>query len=230
MQVVILAGGLGTRLGALTATLPKALVPVNGTPFLAHVFALLKEHGLEDILLLHGHHGRQLEEAFGDGSAHGVHLTYRHDGPKLLGTGGSLRNAIELLESEFFVLYGDTFLDIEYGAVEHAFRSSGKPALMTVLHNQDRWDRSNVIFRDGQLILYDKRNRVPGMEHIDYGLGAFRREVIAELPVGQATDLAELYARLVREGRIGGYEVTQRFYEIGTERGLIETREYLAHR
>jgi NDP-sugar pyrophosphorylase family protein len=227
MQVVILAGGLGTRLGALTADLPKALVPVNGRPFLAHVFALLAGHGLRRILLLHGHQGGQLEQAFGDGSRFSVQLTYRHDGPRLLGTGGALRNAIDLLESEFLLMYGDTYLDIDYQGVIAAFHASGKPALMTVLRNQGRWDASNIIFRDGKLLRYDKHRRVPEMEHIDYGLAVLRREIVEELP-GGASDLAAHYARLVREGRMAGFEVSRRFYEIGTPQGLADTERYLS--
>jgi len=230
MQVVILAGGLGTRLGPVTAKMPKALVPVNGKPFLEHVFALLKGNGLRRMLLLHGHHGRQLEDAFGDGSRLGVELSYRHDGPRLLGTAGAVRNALELLDGEFFVLYGDTYLDIDYGAVAQAFHAAGKPGLMTVLRNEGRWDTSNVIFRDGKLVRYDKRQRVREMDYIDYGLAALRREVIEDLPAGQAGDLADLYARLVRERKMAGYEVFRRFYEIGTPQGLAETERYLSAR
>ena len=227
MQVVILAGGLGTRLGPLTAQLPKALIPVLGKPFLAHVIALLRSHGLTRLLVLHGHHGDQLERAFGDGSALGVELKYRHDGPMLLGTGGALRGALDLLEEELFVLYGDTYLDIDYGAVAQAFRASGKPALMTVFHNGGQFDTSNVLFRDGELLRYSKRDRTPEMDFIDYGLAALKREIIAELPAGEPQDLAELYSRLVTERRMVGFEVFRRFYEIGTPAGLAETERYL---
>jgi N-acetyl-alpha-D-muramate 1-phosphate uridylyltransferase len=230
MQVVILAGGLGTRLGPLTANLPKALVPVNGKPFLAHVLALLKENGLDRILILHGHQGKRLETALGDGSAFAVRIAWRQDGPRLLGTGGALRGALDVLEPEFLVLYGDTYLDIDYQAVVRAFRAAGKPGLMTVLHNQGRWDKSNVIFRDGRLLRYDKSNPEPAMDFIDYGLAALRREVIEELPAGEAADLADLYSRLVGEGRMAGFEVSQRFYEIGTPEGLAETGRYLSAR
>jgi NDP-sugar pyrophosphorylase family protein len=230
MQVVILAGGLGTRLGTLTAEQPKALLRVNGKPFLAHVLSLLKAQGLTRILMLHGHHGTQLEDAFGDGSAFGVEIRYRHDGTRLLGTGGALRNGLDLLDPEFLVLYGDTYLDIDYGRVVRVFRESTRPALMTVLRNAGRWDASNAIFRDGELLQYDKKNPVPGMDYIDYGLAALRREVIEELPTGVPHDLADLYSRLVRERRMIGFEVFQRFYEIGTPHGLAETERYLASR
>lgn len=228
MQIVVLAGGLGTRLGALTVNHPKALLPVNGKAFLAHVLSLLANQGLTRVLILHGHHGKQLEDAFGDGSALGVGITYRHDGPRLLGTGGALRNALDLLDPEFLVLYGDTYLDIDYGQVIRAFRESKRPALMTVLRNAGRWDASNVIFQDGELVQYDKKNPIAGMDHIDYGLAALRREVVEELAAGVPHDLADLYSRLVRERRMIGFEVFQRFYEIGTPRGLAETERYLA--
>jgi NDP-sugar pyrophosphorylase family protein len=227
MQVAILAGGLGTRLGSLTAQLPKALVPVNGQPFLAHVFELLKSHGLTRILILHGHHGDQIERAFGDGSAHGVRIAYQHDGPRLLGTGGALRTALPRLEEEFLILYGDTYLDIDYRGVQSAFHASGKPALMTVFRNGGQFDKSNVVFRGGELLQYDKKNPIPEMDYIDYGLAALRREIIAELPAGGPHDLADLYTRLVRERRMAGFEVFRRFYEIGTPEGLAETESYL---
>lgn len=230
MQVAILAGGLGTRLGPLTAQVPKALVPVNGRPFLAHVLDLLASHGLTRILILHGRHGDQIERTFGDGGAHGVHLEYQHDGPRLLGTGGSLRAALPRLEEELFVLYGDTYLDIDFAAVQAAFRASGKPALMTVFRNGGRFDRSNVVFRGGELLQYDKENPIPEMDYIDYGLSALRREIVAEIPAGEPRDLAGLYQRLVREGRMAGFEVFQRFYEVGTPQGLAETESYLRGR
>ena len=230
MQVVILAGGLGTRLGALGARQPKALMPVLGRPFLAHVFALLQHQGLTRFLLLVGHRGEQIEQEFGAGAHLGLDLRYLSDGPQLLGTGGALRAALPLLEPEFLVLYGDTFLDIDYQAVIAAFRASGKPALMTVFRNQKQFDTSNVIFRDGVLVRYSKRDRVPEMDHIDYGLAALRREIIAELPEGEPADLADLYTRLVAEGRMVGCEVFQRFYEIGTPAALAETEEHLRAR
>jgi NDP-sugar pyrophosphorylase family protein len=230
MQVVILAGGLGTRLGALAAQTPKALLPVAGRPFLAHVIELLKENGLTRILVLHGHHGEQLERALGDGSGFSVRISYRHDGPRLLGTAGALRHALDLLEDEFFVLYGDTYLDIDYQEVVRAFRSSGKPALMTVFHNRGQFDTSNVVFRSGQLLRYSKHERTPEMDHIDYGLAALRRELIAPLPANEASDLATLYTQLVDSGRMAGFEVHRRFYEIGTPAGLATAEQYLRTR
>jgi NDP-sugar pyrophosphorylase family protein len=230
MQVAILAGGLGTRLGSIAGSLPKALVPVNGRPFLAHVIDLLKSQGFTWLLVCAGHGADRMKQEFGDGSELGVRIEWHLDGPRLLGTGGALRAALPLLDEQFLVLYGDTYLDVDYAKVVEAFRASGKPALMTVFHNRGAFDESNVVFRNGLLLRYSKRDRTSDMEHIDYGLAALRRELIEELPQGEICDLADLYSRLVREGRMAGFEVERRFYQIGTPEGLAETARYLRSR
>jgi NDP-sugar pyrophosphorylase family protein len=230
MQVVILAGGLGTRLGPAFADKPKALAPLLGRPFLEHQLALLVRNGLAKVLLLIGHKGRQIEEQFQDGRRHGVSLRYRYDGDRLLGTGGALRAALPDLDDEFLVLYGDSYLDLDYQAVIQAFRASGKPALMTVYRNQGRYDTSNVVFKNGRLEKYSKRDRTPDMEFIDYGLSAFERDVLLELREGEASDLADLMTSLVARGLMTGLEVTKRFYEIGTPASLAECEEYLRAR
>jgi len=230
LPVAILAGGLATRLRPLTEQTPKALIDVGGRPFIMRQLDLLRGHGAERVVLCVGHLGEMVQAAVGDGSAWGIDVRYIFDGGSLLGTGGAIRNALPLLGDSFFVLYGDSYLDCDYGAVERAFLSGGKPALMTVLRNEDRWDRSNVVFRDGRIVTYDKRDRTADMHHIDYGLGAFRAEVFAAYPAGAAIDLAAVYQDLVRRGALAGFEVAERFYEIGSPEGLEETRRYFAHR
>jgi NDP-sugar pyrophosphorylase family protein len=225
---VILAGGLGTRLGPAFADKPKALAPLLGRPFLEHQLDLLVRNSLTKVLLLIGHKGRQIEEQFGDGRRHGVSLRYRYDGDRLLGTGGALRAALPDLEDELLVLYGDSYLDLDYQAVIQSFRASGKPALMTVYRNQGRYDTSNVVFKNGHLQKYSKRDRTPDMEFIDYGLSAFERDVFLELREGEASDLADLMTSLVARGLMTGLEVTKRFYEIGTPASLAECERYLA--
>jgi NDP-sugar pyrophosphorylase family protein len=230
MQVVILAGGLGTRLGQLAQDLPKALMPVLGRPFLAHVIELLARQELRRILLLVGHHADKIEAALGDGARFGVSSSSVNDGPVLLGTGGAVRRALPFLESELLLMYGDTYLDIDYRAVVAAFRAQSEPALMTVFKNAGQFDRSNVVFRQGKLQRYSKRETSPDMDYIDYGLAALRRDVVAQLPEGARHDLADLYSTLVASGRMSGYEVTQRFYEIGTPESLAECEDYLRER
>jgi len=230
LPVAILAGGLATRLGTITSRMPKSLVDVGGRPFAAHQIDLLRSHGLTDIVFLVGHMGEMVRDVLGDGSRLGVRLRYVFDGPQRLGTGGAVRQAAAQLGDAFFVLYGDSYLECDYTAVEHAFVSGGKSGLMTVYRNDVLWDCSNVLFSDGQILQYDKLHRTPAMRHIDYGLGAFRRSAFAWAVDTQAFDLVHVYQRLLAAGDLAGFEVRERFYEIGSPEGLEETRAYLGGR
>lgn len=228
LPVAILAGGLATRLRPITERIPKSLVDVGGRPFIEHQLELLSRHGLTDILLLVGHMGEMLRDTLENGERLGVRVRYAFDGPTRLGTGGAVRAALPDLGEAFFVLYGDSYLDCDYEAIERAFLASGKPALMTVYRNNDRWDRSNVSFESGRIVQYDKVHRKPAMHHIDYGLGAFRREALVGWPATEPFDLAAVYQGLAARGDLAGYEVSSRFYEIGSPSGLDETRALLA--
>ena len=224
--VCILAGGLGTRLGKRVRETPKPLLPVAGEPFVFHQLRLLRRHGARRIVLCVAYLGELIEQAVGDGSALGLEVSYSFDGAELAGTAGAVRRALPALGDEFLVLYGDTYLRIDYLDVQRAFRDSGLPALMTVLRNEGRWDTSNVVFEDGRVLRYDKRNPTPDMHWIDYGLGMMRREALED---STASDLAELYAELAARGELAGYEARERFYEIGTPDSLREADEFLAH-
>jgi NDP-sugar pyrophosphorylase family protein len=225
--VAILAGGLATRLRPLTETIPKALIEVNGEPFLAHQLRLLSSRGVERVVLLVGYHGEVIQDFVGTGERFGLHVAVLFDGPKLLGTAGAVRQALPFLDQNFFVLYGDSYLPCDYSAVAGAFLHSGKRGLMTVFRNDGKFDASNVEYRDMQILRYDKKNVTPEMKHIDYGLGAFRADVFAELPDGVTCDLATVYQNLLNAGELAAFDVPERFYEIGSIRGLEETSEYL---
>jgi NDP-sugar pyrophosphorylase family protein len=168
-----------------------------------------------------------IQSAFGDGSAFGLRLDYSFDGPKLLGTGGAIKRALPLLGDDFFVLYGDSYLPVEYRPIAEFFRQSGKLGCMTVYHNEGRYDTSNVVFRDGEIAVYDKKNRPPEMRHIDYGLSLFKAAVFDSYSADQLFDLAEVMSKLVLEKQLAGYEIRERFYEIGSPAGLAELESLL---
>lgn len=222
--VCILAGGRGVRLGERVRQVPKPMVEVAGEPFLFHQLRLLRSHGARRVVICHGYLGDAIEAGIGDGGAFGLEVDYSHDGRELIGTAGAVRKALPRLGREFLVLYGDTYLRIDYREVAAAFRASGLPALMTVLRNQGRWDTSNADF-DGRLVRYDKHAPRPDMTWIDYGLGVLAAEALEVAP-GEA-DLAGVYAELGRRGRLAGYEATERFFEIGTPAALDETSAFL---
>ncbi|MEY2510282.1 MAG: N-acetyl-alpha-D-muramate 1-phosphate uridylyltransferase [Verrucomicrobiota bacterium] len=220
--VAILAGGLATRLRPTTEKIPKSLIRVAGQPFLAHQLRLLQSAGIRKVVLCVGYRGDMIKQEFGDGRNFGVELSYSFDGPELLGTGGALKKALPLLGPNFFVLYGDSYLPIDYAAPARAFVASGKLALMTVFRNQGRWDTSNVWFQDGAIMSYSKKERTPEMQYIDYGLGILDSNALALSPEGKAFDLADLYRDLIGRNELAGFEVEQRFYEIGSPEGLAE--------
>jgi len=228
--VVILAGGLAKRLQPLTGTIPKALMDVNGEPFIAHQLRLLQANKIERVVICAGYLGEMIQDFVGDGARFGMEVHFSFDGPMLLGTAGAITKAVSLLGQSFFVLYGDTYLPCDFGAVQAAFEKSDRLALMTVFRNDGQWDWSNVEFVAGQILTYDKRNRTPQMRHIDYGLGVFHRAAFEVVPGDQPYDLAMVYQSLLHQGELAAYEVDQRFYEIGSPEGLEETRRYLAER
>jgi NDP-sugar pyrophosphorylase family protein len=227
LPVAILAGGLATRLRPITEKIPKSLVEVAGEPFLAHQLRLLHSHGIRRVVLCVGYLGEMIEREFA-ASAFGIELKYSFDGPVLLGTGGALRQALPMLDDAFFVLYGDSYLPVDYAAVGEAWGASGKDGLMTVFRNEGAWDTSNVEFSNGSLLRYDKRDRTPAMHHIDYGLSVFKASVFAAREAGESFDLSDVQRDLVAQGRMAGYEVRERFYEIGSHAGLAELSALLS--
>ncbi len=227
VPVALLAGGLATRLRPITQQIPKAMVEVAGKPFIDHQLALLHRNGIRRVVLCLGYLGEQVVEHVGNGRRLGLDVRYSFDGDRLLGTGGALRRALPQLGDVCWVLYGDSYLDIDYRAVFDAFVRQRALGLMTVLRNGDRWDSSNVVFQQGQLVCYDKRHKRPEMEYIDYGASLFCRAALERIAPGEVCDLADLMHDMVNRGEMAGFEVHKRFYEIGSHGGLAETANYL---
>jgi NDP-sugar pyrophosphorylase family protein len=228
--LALLAGGLATRLRPLTLTMPKSMIEVAGEPFIAHQLRLAAGQGITEIVICAGHLGEQIEAYVGDGASFGCRVRYSFDGDRPLGTGGALRNALPLLINPFFVMYGDSYLRTPFAPILRAFERMKLPALMTVYRNIGRWDASNVEFVDGAIRRYDKVDRTPEMLHIDYGLGILDPGVLRDRPADACFDLVSLYGDLIRRGLLAGFEVRERFYEIGSPAGLSETDSILRQR
>lgn len=234
LPVVILAGGLGTRMQPLTAAVPKALLPVNGRPFADIQLSWLSSLGVRDVVYSVAYLGDAIERHVGDGSRFGVRVRYVCDGARFLGTAGALRAVIDsgAVSESFGVINGDSFLSLDLAAVESAFEVSGCPALMTVMRNRNLWDRSNAVYRDGLVVAYDKSRPDRWrdmMEWVDYGFSVLSRSAVADrVGTGQVADLSDLMRDLSSAGRLAGFEVTDRFYEIGSPEGLADLERHLA--
>lgn len=232
MQVAILAGGLGTRLGSRTARRPKSLVPVRGRPFIGYQLGLLASHGVTEVVACVGHRSRQIEHYVGDGSPWGLHVRYSHDGPRLLGTAGALRRALPLLDSSFAVLFGDSYIPVEYSTLLESHLRSGRPATVAAHENHDQWDRSNLVLDshgDG-IAIYDNQRRYPGMTWIDAGTTALERSWLAELPPMVPRHLADEMHELATAGLLAAFRCRERFYEVGSAAGLAEFRRFILGR
>lgn len=223
--VCILAGGLGTRLGEQVRDVPKPLLEVAGEPFLVHQLRLLAAHEVREVVICVGYRGELVEARIGP-ARFGLRISYSYDGPGLDGTLGAIRRALPLLPERFLVLYGDTYLRVDYQAADRAWRESGLPALMVVLRNEGRWDTSNVHYETGRVVAYDKHAPTAEMSWIDYGLGGLAAAELDGVAESES-DLAALYGALAERGELCGYPATERFHEIGTPEALKETDAFL---
>jgi len=234
LPIIVLAGGLATRLRPVTQTLPKSLIPVNEKPFVLHQLNLFEKSGFTKVHFCLGYLGHMVEEVILKSKfANTLEISFSYDGDKLLGTGGAIRNVLEQLPPTFFITYGDSYLDVEYSEVESFFLKNiknEKTALMTVFNNKGKWDTSNVIFENKQIILYSKTTKSPKMQYIDYGLGILTKGNFDDYDEGDIFDIATIYEQLSIDNNLLGLEVGQRFYEIGSFTGIEDISDYLKNK
>ena len=226
--IFILAGGLGTRLGALTEHKPKALVEVAGKPFVTHQLDLLRRRGAQRVVLCTGYLGEMIEDFVKDGSAFDLKVSYSHDGNQLLGTGGALKQAVNAFPeiTAFALTYGDSYLDFDWYPAYTQFSQSSKAGLMTVLRNRDRWGASNVSLSGDLIAAYEKKPAQGQFEYIDYGFSFLKGNVFKRIHK-EAFDLDLLWQSLIADKQLLGHEVSNRFYEVGTPEGIVETESLL---
>ena len=227
MQVAILAGGLATRLRPVTETIPKAMVPIGGRPFLEYQIDFLKKNGVTDLVLCVGYLSEKIEEYFGNGHTFGVNIQYVHDGEKLLGTAGALKRAESRLQEHFFVMYGDSYLFLNFQDAYAHFTQSNKLALMVVYKNNNLYDLSNVAIANGLVCRYDKKNSNGDLNYIDYGALILKKTVLEIIPDNQFYPLENIIQDLIQRKEVSAFEVTQRFYEIGSHKGIDEFKQYI---
>jgi NDP-sugar pyrophosphorylase family protein len=228
MQAVILAGGLGTRLRPLTLSVPKPMVEISGKPFLDYEIRHLKQNGFDDFLIAIGYKGEMIRNHFKEGRELGVSIAYSYDGKKQLGPAGALKNAADLLDKEFMVTYGDSFLRLDYSKFIDAFHSSGRLGMMSVLENRNKFGRSDLVVSEGLVTKYDKKNQSNGMNWINYGATILQKKSLNYIPDNSVCGEVEFYGKLIAERQLAAFETHDRFYEIGTPAGLKEFEDFLS--
>ena len=224
---MILAGGMATRLYPLTEDIPKSMIPICGKPFIHWQLELLKRNGYSEVILCVGHKSQIIKDCIGDGSKYGIKVKYSNDGETLLGTGGAILKACNLVTDSFAVLYGDSYLKLNFKEAEEKFCQSGNPAMMTVFRNVDEFDKSNLFYENNFVTDYSKKSPHIGFHHIDYGLSFFRKGIFLDYSPAIRFDLSEVCETLAKNGLLGGHEVYERFYEIGSIQGIRDLENYL---
>jgi MurNAc alpha-1-phosphate uridylyltransferase len=225
--VAILSGGLATRLGAVTKTLPKSLIPIDGEPFICHQLRRLKIQGVSKVVICVGHLGQLIKDEIGDGGRFGLEILYSSDGDALLGTGGAIKKATSLLGDVFFIMYGDSFLTVDMLLVQRAFMQYQMSALMVVFKNEDKFEASNATLVGHLVSQYNKFEKVLEMKYIDYGLSVVSRKIFDDYSLEGKFDLGTVFERLSKNRELVGFETSERFYEIGSVKGLKETEKYI---
>ena len=225
LPVAILAGGLGTRLGKKVLNTAKVLIDVAGEPFISRQLNYLSDQGIKEVVICVGYLGDQIKDYIGNGSRYNLKIIFSDDGDQLLGTGGSVKKASQILDENFFILYGDSFLPIDFSQVEQAYFQEKKPALMTVLKNQGHWDKSNAYFKN-KCVKYNKKNPQKKMNYIDYGLNVVNNSIFYNFSSNKAFDLADVFEDLSNRDLLAGFEIYDRFYEIGSVNGLNDTVQF----
>jgi NDP-sugar pyrophosphorylase family protein len=228
LPVAILAGGLATRLRPLKKKMPKALFKISGKPFIHHQLINLKKQGIKKVVICIGYLGYMIKNFVEDGKKYNIKVLYSEDGAHLLGTGGAIKKALPLLGDNFFVLYGDTFLPIEYIDVKKFYFKNKSRSAITIFKNNGMWDKSNVNFKNNKIIEYNKFNISSDMKYIDYGLSLLPSKIFKKYPYKKKIDLSDIYHDLSIQGNLLGFEVYKRFYEIGSIHGIKETEKYFS--
>jgi NDP-sugar pyrophosphorylase family protein len=221
MQCLILAGGLGTRMKEVSGELPKALLPIGPQTFIDWHLQWLKIIGVTDVVLAIGHGGELIEAHIESKQTHSSYpqVNYSYDGPQLLGTGGAVKKASAMLSKDFLVTYGDTFLSLKVNDLTQTHLQGGKPLTFGIIHNKNRGDKSNVIYKDSELLKYDKVNRSPEMEYIDYGMSVFNKPYFLENTPEGAFDLADFMKETCEKKLVTPFVAELMFQEIGSPEG-----------
>ena len=227
MQIVILCGGLATRLGSITKNIPKSMIKIKNKPFLEYQIENLKKSRVKDIILCVGHLSEQIKNYFGNGEKYGVNIKYSHDGDKQLGPIGALKNAETLVDDTFFILYGDSYLELDYQKMYSFFKNKSKLGLMAVYKNFNRFDKSNLIVKDNMIVTYGEKERTKDMIYIDYGTSLLRKKSLNLIPKNTFFKTGDFFSKLISKDELLAFEVKERFYHIGNPDALEEFKNYI---
>ena len=220
---IILSGGKSSRLGRLTAKKPKCMLMIDDKPFVLHQLNLLEARGVKSVTLCLGYLSNKVTEYLDKKYTGNLNISFSFDGHIPLGTGGAIKKASKEIKTPFFVMYGDSYLDISFKEVAVSYAIKEGP-LMVVFKNNGLFDRSNVHLTN-RGIVYNKSNPNSQSRYIDYGLGIFESNYLSSLE--DTFDLSLVYEQYSKQKALQYFLATKRFYEIGTLKGLNNAKKIL---
>lgn len=228
-QAVVLAGGRGSRLRPITDTIPKAMVPFHGEPFLGHVISMLREQGFTDVLLLEGYLAEVMQRHFADGTSYGLRIRHRVTDPDAL-TAHRVQDALEEIDERFLLLYCDNYWPMRFDAMWDHYERSGAPCQITVYANDDGYTRDSVIVEDGMCRVFDRTRQTPGLAGVEISYALLERDVVAPLLPTDGDELFEqaVYPGLAQRGRLAAFWSPHRYYSVGSHDRLPLTDAFLA--
>ena len=219
-STIILCGGMGTRVSKHTKKIPKCLININGKPFLYYQLKYLKKNKINNVLLSAGYMAGKIKKYIKNIKF--IDVKINADGKKLLGTGGAILKSLHLLKPNFYVIYGDSYLNFKLTKL----RDNKNFPTMAIYKNNNKFDKSNVKLGSGRKIIYFK-NKKKKLQYIDYGAAYLNKKIFKNKMKYSKFDLADLYEKISKRNMLNGYKVSKRFYEIGSYNGINDLKKYL---
>ncbi len=220
--MIILSGGKGTRVKKYTSKIPKCLIKVNGKPFLYHQLKYLKKYKVKNILISSGYLGEKIN-LYVKNHINFLNVKVVNDGKKLLGTGGAVVNSLKYLKKNFFIIYGDSYLNFNLKKMVN----KRKLAIMAIYKNKDQYDKSNIILKKTNKILYIKNKKNKNLFYIDYGVSYINKKIFKGLKKNERFELSDFYEMISQKNKLSSFKVKKRFYEIGSYKGIKDIKNYL---
>ena len=226
-QAVILAGGVGARLRPLTYKIPKPMITLNSKPFLEYSIDLLKENGIEEVILLLGYLPEKIKEYFGDGSKFGINIKYSI-GDVSFETGKRIKNVEELLDDNFLLMYCDNYWPLNLKKLAEYHDNHNVLATVTIYTNKDNFTKSNMkVDGKGYVTLYDKSRKEKNLSGVDIGFFIISKKVLKLMPNTNFSFEREILPKLIEKKQLAGYLTDHRYYSIGNLERLLITEKFL---
>lgn len=229
MQIVILCGGLATRLKKLSKKKPKSLIKFKNKPFVIYQIELLKSYGFNNFLLCVGHFSKQIKSKLGNGKKLNVNIDYSHDGKKLLGTGGSLKKAYKKLDKNFILLNGDSYIMFNPNKLISKYNTSNKSTILVKKNTRTNLP-SNIILKKKLIIDYCKKG-IENSRYIDIGMQIFNSDIFnLYLKKNEYYDLEHIYKIMIKKKNLSYLKTNATFFEIGSFKGIKSFNNYLQNK